>query len=101
MPTYEYECSECLHLFEELQSIKASPLLKCPKCSKDTLVRLVSGGGGVIFRGEGWPTKAGRIESSPVFKKQKEVYDQSYGGVDVSAAQQHIQRAGRRSRKQK
>ncbi len=54
MPTYEYRCSECGHEFEELQSITAKPLIKCPACGKPSLKRLVSGGGGMIFKGNGF-----------------------------------------------
>ena len=31
-----------------------APLLKCPHCGKDGLERIVSGGAGVIYKGEGW-----------------------------------------------
>jgi len=44
MPTYQYKCSECEHEFEELQSMSAKPLRKCPKCKKRKLVRLIGGG---------------------------------------------------------
>lgn len=30
------------------------PLVKCPFCGKDELERVVSGGAGVIYKGEGW-----------------------------------------------
>lgn len=56
MPTYEYicqnpDCDEKLELFE---SIKSKPQKKCPKCGKSTLRRIISGGGGVIFKGDGF-----------------------------------------------
>ncbi len=53
MPTYDYKCSHCENLFEEVQSMKDPLLTKCPKCGKDALVRLI-GGGGVIFKGSGF-----------------------------------------------
>lgn len=53
MPTYEYECKKCGHRFEALQSIKAEPLKKCPKCSS-SLRRLIGGGAGFIFKGPGF-----------------------------------------------
>jgi len=31
-----------------------APLVKCPYCEHDTLERVVSGGAGVIYKGEGW-----------------------------------------------
>lgn len=54
MPTYEYHCKNCGHQMEELQSIKDSPLVRCPKCHKNTLVRAIGGGGGLIFKGSGF-----------------------------------------------
>ena len=54
MPTYEYECSACGHEFEELQSMQEPKLLKCPKCKKNKLQRLIGTGSGVIFKGTGF-----------------------------------------------
>ncbi|MFZ4620440.1 MAG: FmdB family zinc ribbon protein [Bacteroidota bacterium] len=54
MPTYDYKCSDCGHTFEELQSMKEAALVLCPKCGKETLVRLIGGGGGMIFKGSGF-----------------------------------------------
>ena len=62
MPTYEYNCSNCGHDFEQLQSIKAKPLRKCPKCGKLTLKRLIGTGSGVIFKGSGFYTTDYRSE---------------------------------------
>ncbi|MCL2305861.1 MAG: zinc ribbon domain-containing protein [Planctomycetaceae bacterium] len=54
MPTYEYRCNSCSHQFEEFQSIKASPLVKCPKCGKNKLARLIGGGAAIVFKGSGF-----------------------------------------------
>lgn len=54
MPTYEYRCANCGHELEEFQSMSAKPLKKCPACGKNKLERLISGGGGVIFKGGGF-----------------------------------------------
>jgi len=54
MPTYEYECKKCGHTFEILQSIKDSPLKKCPECGKNSLQKVISGGAGLIFKGSGF-----------------------------------------------
>ncbi|MBI2618532.1 MAG: zinc ribbon domain-containing protein [Ignavibacteriales bacterium] len=54
MPTYEYKCSECGHTFEEFQSISAQPLTQCPSCGKQTLRRILGGGAGMIFKGQGF-----------------------------------------------
>lgn len=54
MPTYDYQCNNCDHSFEEFQSITSNPLRKCPECSKNTLKRLIGCGAGVIFKGSGF-----------------------------------------------
>ena len=54
MPTYEYRCDNCGNEFEEIQSIKADALTHCPKCDKDTLKRIISGGNALIFKGSGF-----------------------------------------------
>lgn len=55
MPTYEYECHKCGHQFEAFQSIAAEPLTECPqKGCKGRVRRLISGGGGLLFKGSGF-----------------------------------------------
>lgn len=54
MPTYEYVCDACENAWEEFQSIKATPTQKCPKCGKKKARRLISAGGGFLFKGSGF-----------------------------------------------
>jgi len=54
MPTYEYSCDNCGNTFEQLQSITAKPLRKCPQCGKLKLRRLIGSGAGIIFKGSGF-----------------------------------------------
>jgi len=54
MPTYDYECSQCGHKWEEFQSITAKPLRKCPECGKLKAKRVIGAGGGIIFKGSGF-----------------------------------------------
>ncbi len=54
MPTYEYLCNACGHRFEKFQSITSEPVRICPKCSKNDVTRLMSGGTGLIFKGSGF-----------------------------------------------
>jgi len=53
MPIYEYNCKNCEHKFEEIQKISDASLIKCPKCGKESLQKLISAAG---FRlaGGGW-----------------------------------------------
>ena len=54
MPTYEYRCTECGERTEAFQRMSDAPLKLCPACHKEGLQRLVSGGAGVLYKGEGW-----------------------------------------------
>ncbi|MFY9256116.1 MAG: zinc ribbon domain-containing protein [Fuerstiella sp.] len=54
MPTYEYRCNACEHTWEEFQSITAKPTKKCPDCKKAKAERIISAGGGIIFKGTGF-----------------------------------------------
>ena len=54
MPTYEYSCDNCENAFEQLQSITAKSLRKCPQCGKLKLRRLIGSGAGIIFKGSGF-----------------------------------------------
>lgn len=54
MPTYEYLCDSCRHGFERFQPITAPPIRVCPECGRRSVRRLITGGGGVIFKGAGF-----------------------------------------------
>jgi len=54
MPTYDYQCTECSHQWEEFQSITAKPKRKCPDCGRLKAKRLIGTGAGVIFKGSGF-----------------------------------------------
>jgi len=54
MPTYEYECQACGETFERFQTITAKPIRRCPKCHRTRVRRLISAGGGLLFRGSGF-----------------------------------------------
>lgn len=53
MPTYEYKCEKCGHLFEKFQGISEEPVKHCPEC-EGKVKRLISPGAGLIFRGAGF-----------------------------------------------
>lgn len=63
MPTYEYRCTECSHKWDEFQSITAKPTRKCPACGRLKAERVISAGGGIIFKGSGFYQTDYRSES--------------------------------------
>lgn len=69
MPTYDYLCEACGFHFEQFQSITAEPLKKCPKCS-GTVRRLIGGGNGFLFKGNGFYITDYRSEK---YKKEKQM----------------------------
>ncbi len=52
MPTYEYKREDGT-TFEIKQSINDEALEKCPETGQK-VKRVISGGGGVVYKGEGW-----------------------------------------------
>ena len=54
MATYEYLCERCKAVVETEHGMTETPKINCPKCKK-RMIRLITGGGGVIFKGGDWP----------------------------------------------
>ena len=54
MPTYDYVCRACEHRFEHYASMTEPALLRCPKCGRDKLERLIGAGAGILFKGSGF-----------------------------------------------
>ncbi len=52
MPTYEYK-REDGSVFEMIQKMSDKPLTVCPTTGQKVR-RVISGGGGVVYKGEGW-----------------------------------------------
>jgi putative FmdB family regulatory protein len=69
MPTYEYKCKNCEHVFEQFQSMKDAPLRKCPECGKNTLERLIGTGAAILFKGSGFYQTDYRSESYKAAQK--------------------------------
>lgn len=62
MPTYEYRCRECGRDFEVFQRMSDEPVAPCPECGHAAR-RLISGGAGLLFKGEGFYITDHRSES--------------------------------------
>ncbi len=53
MPTYDYKCKKCEHIFETFHGMSEEPAVECPSCG-GAMKRLIGGGLGVIFKGSGF-----------------------------------------------
>lgn len=87
MPTYDYECTKCGHVFEMMQSItarpKRTPDQPCEGCGKKAPIRRLMGtGGAILFKGSGFYETDYRSEG---YKKAAEAEKKSQsGGSDKS-----------------
>ena len=54
MPNYDYHCTSCGYIEEISQRMSESALTTCPKCGKETFERTITGGAGVLYKGQGW-----------------------------------------------
>lgn len=72
MPTYEFKCSVCGHRFDEFLPITNNLKIKCPACGGETR-RLISSGGGLLFKGSGfYETDYKKAEYKKKSKKEDE-----------------------------
>ena len=62
MPLYEYECENCGHRFERIQSVNDEPIRQCPECAG--AVHKLFFPAGIIFKGSGWYITDSRKSSS-------------------------------------
>jgi putative FmdB family regulatory protein len=52
VPTYEYRCPNG-HEFEKFERMADPPMAHCPDCGAES-ERILSGGAGLLFKGEGF-----------------------------------------------
>lgn len=74
MPTYEYRCPKG-HEFEMFQRMSDPPGADCPECGKPA-ERMLSGGAGLLFKGDGFYITDYRSDSY----KKAAARDQSSSG---------------------
>ena len=53
MPIYDYKCSDCEHEIEIIQKFSDEPKTLCPKCNKESLLKIVSAPS-FRLKGGGW-----------------------------------------------
>ena len=78
MPTYEYRCPKGHH-FELFQKMSEEPRADCPECGSES-ERLLSGGAGFLFKGDGFYITDSRSESY-----KKEASKESSDGLSESS----------------
>ena len=78
MPTYEYKCPDGHH-FELFQRMSDEPRAMCPECGASS-ERLLSGGAGFLFKGDGFYITDSRSESY-----KKEASREESGGLSGQA----------------
>ena len=61
MPTYEYVCRSCGHLFEIVQSMKDESLTECPVCGGE--LRKVFAAPAISFKGSGFYATDHRVKT--------------------------------------
>ncbi len=66
MPTYDYQCQACDHVFEKFHGMTEKPRVKCPLCGGKSK-KLIGTGAGIIFKGKGFYATDYR---SPEYKKE-------------------------------
>ena len=54
MPTYDYKCDSCNTEFSTFQGINDENIKKCISCNSIKVERLITGGTGMIFKGDGF-----------------------------------------------
>jgi putative FmdB family regulatory protein len=91
MPTYDYECKACGHVFEHFQMMSDDPLKDCPKCGQEVR-RLIGGGLGIIFKGSGFYVTDNRSAGNGGGKDQK---PESTGSSSESSASSSPESGGK------
>ena len=78
MPTYEYVCKSCGHIFEIVQSMKDDPLTECPECGGE--LRKVFAPPAIAFKGSGfYATDHGKKSKQPTSGKKESGESSSEG----------------------
>ncbi len=92
MPTYSYVCSRCEHTFERFQKMTDKPVKKCPECGSK-VERLITGGGGIIFKGDGFYCTDYRSESYKEAARRDSSDDSSSRDASSSGAKEKSEKS--------
>ncbi len=97
MPTYEYECEVCGNRFEKVQKISDQTVPKCPECGAQAR-RLISGGAGLLFKGEGFYITDYRSES---YKKAAKKETKDSGPEASTSSSTSTEKTGEKKKSEK
>ena len=78
MPTYDYRCLACGRDFELFQRMSDRAGAECPGCGREA-ERLISGGAGLLFRGDGFYITDYRSED---YRKRERAEGEAGGSKD-------------------
>jgi putative FmdB family regulatory protein len=96
MPTYEYVCKACGHLFEIVQSMRDDPLTECPECGGE--LRKVFAPPAISFKGSGFYAtdhgKKAKPSDSTDKKKEPSTGTSSAGGSTGKDTKKETTKAG-------
>jgi putative FmdB family regulatory protein len=84
MPTYEYICKSCGHLFEIVQSMRDDPLTECPQCGGE--LRKVFTAPAIAFKGSGFYATDQRKKASRAGETQEKKGSSTSSESDSSSA---------------
>lgn len=82
MPTYEYICRSCGHLFEIVQSMRDASLTECPECGGE--LRKVFAPPAIAFKGSGFYATDQRKKATTGSGEKAEKGDKKDAGSDAS-----------------
>ncbi|MCY2967542.1 MAG: zinc ribbon domain-containing protein [Planctomycetota bacterium] len=94
MPTYDYVCDACGHVWEEFQSMMAEATKKCPECKKKKARRRIGPGAGIIFKGSGFYQTDYRSDS---YKKASDADSKSASSASESKSESKSDSKGGKS----
>lgn len=94
MPTYEYSCMDCSHVYDKREGFDAPALQECPVC--DGTARRVLHAASIVFKGSGFyvtdsrkPALSGGEGSTPAAESEAasdSSSDTSSNGTEPAAA---------------
>ena len=85
MPTYDYRCRKCGHLFEVFHSMSDDTPRRCPQC-RSKAVKVPGVGAGILFKGSGFYITDYRSEKYKEAAKKDVPPSTSSGAAEKPAA---------------